>query len=69
MNKKEAIDDLKLTGWFFRIIGIMSLISVILYWGEKVTIDSIFDFLFGAGMIYFSHLILSSVRVLDEETL
>lgn len=67
MNKKEAIRNIKITGWLFVIIGIIALLSVVYYWGEKEIIDSIFDFLFGICMLYFSYLILSSAKFFSRQ--
>ncbi len=65
MNKGYALLSLKLTGWLFIVLGLMALLSTIVYLKRIDTItNSIFKFLYGISMIFFGYLILSSRKVL-----
>ena len=65
MNKKEALQDLKLVGWLFIVVGIISFSATIIFWKQVETItELIIDSLFRIGLIYAGWLILSSRKVL-----
>ncbi len=65
MNKKEALNSLKITGGFFIVFGIIILIGSIVSWKfEETLFKHILNLGFGAGMCFFGWLILSSRKVL-----
>lgn len=63
-EKRKALWNLKITGWFFLIFGFFALLGITLFWSEKNSLKNLLNLGFGLGMCFFGWLILSSRKVL-----
>lgn len=65
MKKKEALNNLKFTGKFFIIFGMVFILGTIIFWKFKENLlGFILDIGFGSAMCFFGWLILSSRKAL-----
>ena len=68
MDKIEAIDNLKFILWLFLLMGFLAIFSGLYYYGKsnnlQESIESIFNIVFGLTILYLSHKIQSSIKIL-----
>lgn len=66
MNKKDALQNLKIVGWLLIILGVIAISGTIISWNfEKNIFEFILNIGFGVGLIYFGCLILFSRKTLS----
>lgn len=66
MDKKEAINNLILTGRLFWLIGISGIIGTIIYYKLDTIIIKIIKLIFALAFIYFGKLILDSTKFIEN---
>jgi len=66
MKRKEALQNLKIVGWLFIVVGFISLSATIIFWKHAETApDLIMQSSFRVALIYFGWFILKSQKVLS----